>query len=137
MPERQFMLEVAGRSDLVVFGKVTDYSNARDRAAQWTDFAVIQAIHPKDKAPPASVRVRGWQSLYHPLYNDDRGSYLVLFLEREGEDYALTSDEWKHCVPSVWNAKEDRTAYRNLEAADESPDGWIAIEEIGKLVVKE
>jgi hypothetical protein len=128
-----FISDVLEPSSLVVFGKIVDFSTTAEHPGdRWTKVEVVETLISKGAPPSGTITVRDWQSVDMPLYNYEKGSYVVLFLTGSGE-YRLTNDAWKSCVPSIWNAKEDRTAYPNFEPATGRQSSFAPIESIRKL----
>jgi hypothetical protein len=133
MEEERFRSEVIKPSSLIVFGKIAAYSTANETAAErWTRVTIQKTLLSRGGPPAATITIKGWQAFDLPLFGHEKGSYVVLFLTGNDE-YRLTNDEWKSCVPSIWNASEAGTAYPNFKRST-GQGGFIPLEAIEKIV---
>ena len=111
-PDTSWFLEhVVKPSDTVVYARILDYSKGTDTSENnWTVIHVVKVLHGSDATPPA-LRINAWQADFYPLYTYKKGDYVVLWLKQDKQAYTITDLDWAYCVPSVWSAKSNETAY--------------------------
>jgi hypothetical protein len=139
MTEKQFTDDVLKNSSVVVYATVEDYSADAPGLLpkKWTKVKVLQTLKPEGPLDGQTLTIKDWQAKDYPLFAYDKGAYLLLFLKEQKGDFVLTNDAWKWCVPAVWNAKADKTAYRDF-SVDEKDDGaWLPLDAIRDSINKQ
>ena len=127
--EKWFRENVLIESDTVIYGKVLDYSNKNplDIKNVWTKIEVIERLLGSNLIPK-NITILEWQAHQQPLYPYQKGDYLLLWLKKNGENYHITNMSWQYCIPSIWNAKSDKTAYDVIQ------NHWTNLSEVQSFI---
>ncbi|MGE0753973.1 MAG: hypothetical protein AB7L92_02300 [Alphaproteobacteria bacterium] len=117
-------------SDSVVHVRIEDYSGSISNVIglKWTNAAVIETLYGTEQAGE-TIRIKNWQAYDQPLYPHAKGSQLILWLKKSGGNYEITSLEWDHCVPGVWQLNEEQQVYSPVDKRQVSMEeikGYIA-----------
>jgi hypothetical protein len=123
-----FNTNVIQKSDLVVFGTIEDYSNQNDSAGGWTKINVLEVL--KGNYSGKELTINNWQAVFDPLYINQKGSYAVIWLKNQNSKYYITDLDWNSCVPSVWDATDNKTASSKMDYST------MSLEEIKKMIAE-
>lgn len=131
-PDKQWFFDnVIKKSELIVYAKIKDYSGNISNVfkSKWTTIKILQVLH-GELNDQKEITIQDWRSYDQPLYVNEKDSYAVFWLSKHNNKYFITDLDWRRCVPSIWHADDQKTAY-NLVS-----NKRVSLEEIKNLIAE-
>ncbi len=126
-PTKEWFTEnVIKKSDLVVYATINDYSNEKDYQRGWTKIDVIEVL--KGRFTDKQLTITNWQAVFEPLYDNQKGSYAIIWLKTQDYKYYITDLSWDACVPSIWGADINKSITSKID------NSQISFDDIKKLI---